>query len=227
MNQELESRLAKLENCCADYRTQIGELEEKVLSHKEEEKRLHRTYEEMEERLRQSQEELNGQLRRTYEKMDEQLRSVRPSEGAIHPEFLKDADIHAEKVEKMLPRVHELLRLANEKLDTIMSEIDKNPRHYWGHSWGEFGGVQQITSMASDILEKVYQESIISSQLYKLGGNFPAARKFRQLSEQMLHDIHSMEIKIQKYHDKVLAAQRGDIGGRKTRRNKKRNSFKK
>jgi hypothetical protein len=35
------------------------------------------------------------------------------------------------------------------------------------------------------------------------------------------------EIKIQKYHDKVLAAQRGDIGGRKTRRNKKRNSFKK
>ena len=96
MNQELESRLAKLENCCADYRTQIGELEEKVLSHKEEEKRLHRTYEEMEERLRQIQEELNGQLRRTYEKMDEQLRSVRlPERGeeSIDSEFNKYADI--------------------------------------------------------------------------------------------------------------------------------------
>jgi|688.fasta_scaffold277402_2 hypothetical protein len=30
MNQEVESRLVKLENCCADYRTQIGELEERL-----------------------------------------------------------------------------------------------------------------------------------------------------------------------------------------------------
>jgi hypothetical protein len=30
MNQEVESRLAKLENCCADYRTQVGELEDRL-----------------------------------------------------------------------------------------------------------------------------------------------------------------------------------------------------
>ena len=55
MNQELENRLVRLENCCSDYRTQIMELEE----------RLRRTMMNLEERLRKTNEILEERLHRS------------------------------------------------------------------------------------------------------------------------------------------------------------------
>ena len=78
-NIELEDRLAKLERCCNEYKSQFNELREQ---------RPGRIYEELEERLRRNYEEMNSDLRRTFERLEEQLRSVRPPERAERAEWV-------------------------------------------------------------------------------------------------------------------------------------------
>jgi uncharacterized protein YukE len=265
MNQEFENRLVKLETCCTDYRTQIGELEERVRGHREEERRLQRTYEEMEERLRRSQEELNGQLRRTYEKMDEQLRQVRPTErdeGAVHPEFNRDADLEVRLSLSEIQEKFKKIEEYKEKFNHALHDLQPHPITGPYINWGQVSAFGEIRI---DMFE-IYKKLIHFSQLYKLAGNISLATKYRQDAEKLYDDLRDVEDKLEQswedykaWNIKVRTMQGLDpdlrksgltttksffdipgikrytevskhpvgFGGRKTRRNKKRNSFKK
>jgi hypothetical protein len=208
MNQEVESRLAKLENCCADYRTQIGELEE----------RLTRTHEEVGERLHRFRQELvDKQEYYEFEKIKVKL------------------DIRKRHITSGIDHV----------LDSLLI-IDPPP--HWGTTLLDKIYFQSYEGKNFELFDKLYDlynEVKRMAQSYNESGKIELSEKFRLEAEHIFDELKQYE---HMYQDKWLKLNTMRVptaeahsplfshpggyksyakGGRKTRRNKKRNSFKK
>ena len=209
MNQEVESRLAKLENCCADYRTQIGELEERVRGHREEERRLQRTYQEMEERLRETHEGLERRLHR----------ATRPperaeAERASNPEFERDAD-------RLVLQLKVYTKIKDDGKRTLQDFL--STKHEFGSrvysfisSYQKVSGMtgfqHQFAGFRKTILDEwfeLYEKTIQISQLYKLAGKFSLAEKYRQDGEKLYDELQQiedmLETKWQEWNDVITS----------------------
>jgi hypothetical protein len=134
---------------------------------------------------------------------------VRELEERLHrPEFKRDADIHAEKVENLLPGLQQLLEL-NVTLDNIIAGRG-------GPGWGGSSGLSVARYRVEERIEKIYDYSIKTAQLYILSGDLVLAEKFRQIAEKAIHDRDTLKLKIEKYIDYM----RRPSGGRKNKSRK-------
>jgi hypothetical protein len=197
-NIELEDRLAKLEKCCNEYKSQFNELREQ---------RPGRIYEELEERLRRNYEEMNRDLRRTFERIDEQLRQVRPperAEGAVHPEFNRDADRLAFELKLYTPiadNQRELFRNYISQKFEIMYNLILRPYNTpeIDHSKKPF----------MEVLFELYEKTIHVSRLYKLAGNLPLAEKYRQDAEKIYDELRQIEDMLETKWEKLQELPKG------------------
>ena len=193
-NIELEDRLAKLERCCNEYKSQFKELRER---------RSERIYEELEERLRRNYEEMNSDLRRTFERIDEQLRQVRPPERAEreivgNPEFERDADRLAFQLKPYILLVDMYKKAYSPNMFAEPEPSASGPLSFVGPSIEYICQGQFYKKTLMEVIFELYEKTIHVSRLYKLAGNLPLANKYRQDAEKIYTELQLLEDKVEK-----------------------------